>query len=330
MEWAIISMWNDNVLARGLSDKISEEGLSKITKYLKSQQIRGSARKVGNNEVQVTTWWKKYSNEHTPKTDIVIGKHRISLKTGRAQLMSGSLQGDTKATFMAAVERSKEKTELISEVLSMIDKMPKTILSEVDPVSNETIKNDVIEKVERMNKKLNIKMKKLFENNENIKMKFVEEAMTGRKKFGEDSIGFADSVLYCEPNGLAILHKTSDKSYIKKVASKTNLNISFKSNTIKKMVDGEFVQSGRKSYSVARLAVGIVDQIKRSKLNDSVMLDENIIMDIWNKIKEWMISFINEVKEWIGDSFEKLLEFLGLLDDEDGIIVNVYGNVDFS
>jgi hypothetical protein len=321
MEPAIISMWNRNVLPRGLSSSINRDGLTSIINYMSEKNIDGEAVKVKNSEVSVTTWWGQYSTDHTPKTDISIGKYNISLKTGNAQLMSGSLKGDAKATFLTAVNKTNKRTQLIKEILTLIEEIPKGIVVSNDPEDN---RKKVLTKVSKMNKMLSEKMADFFEKDTDTKIEFTREAMTGLEKFGSKSIGCANYILYCQPDGKnTALHKTSNDSYIKKVSNTTKLNVSFKSNLIKKMVDGENIPVARRSYSVVRLAVGLYENININtrNLNNNDMLNENVITDLYNKIKEWFITFFNKVKEWIGNSFERLLEFLGFMDDEDGVDV---------
>jgi hypothetical protein len=329
MEMAIVSMWNTGKLYKGLSP-LTDDDVQKIVKYLKSQKIKGNARKVKNDEVSSTDLWKELSKstEHTPKTDIAIGDTKISLKTGKAQLMSGSISHDAKACFLVAVKKSKESEEMIKKITSMIDRIPKEVKLE----QGETT-SDLLEKVKIQNRKMTLFMRKYFENNEKVLFEFVKEAATGKTKFvgsGGNELGKADYLLYCEPDGnTAILHDLKENNYLKKLSKQVKISISFKSNSMKKRVDGEIITVGRRSYSVFRLMTGLFNQYKKEcreyQLKGNI-LTESILVDIWDKITNWFTKTWSEIKEWIGNSFTRLLEFLEI-DDMD---VEFNNHIDFS
>ena len=221
MEKAIVSMWNDGKLDKKLSP-LTYDNMQQIIKYLKKQKIKGTARKVENKDVTSTALWKELSssNEHTPKTDIAIGNTKISVKTGKAQLVSGSISNDAKACFLVAVKKSNVSTDIIEEVSKMINRIPKSIISD----ENEET-NDVLDKVRKQNRKMTLFMRDYFENNENVLYQFVKEAATGMTKFvgtGGNELGKADYLLYCEPNGTAILH-AFNTSYLKKLSKQINM-----------------------------------------------------------------------------------------------------------
>ena len=329
MERAIVSMWNNGTVSHKLNVGIKRDGVVKIVDYLKKEIRKGEARKVKNTEVSVTDWWSNYSKEHTPKTDLEIGTYRISVKTGPAQLMSGVLKGDTKATFMTAIENTHNKSQLMRQIISMIEDIPKAVV--ISRENPEESKLKYLRHINKMNKELEGIMKTFFEKNPATNFEFVKEAMTGKRKFGTTSIGCAQYVLYCEPNGHAILHPIKS-SYIKKVTDTTKMNVSFKSTSVKKVIDGNVIKVAQRKFSVVRLATGIVDKFNEevSSYNGTI-LSESILLDIWNKITTWFSKMFSKIKEWIGDSMEKLLEFLGFLDDDDNIEVNIDdSSVDFS
>jgi len=333
MEKAIISMWNSDRMSGKLNVGIKRQGVSEIVDYLR-KEIKGNveARKVLKSEVSVSDWWKEYSNEHTPKTDIAIGDYNISLKTGPAQLMSGVLKGDTRATFMTAVEKTHNKTVLMKEIIDRIEKIKGSIIVPEEESEDKKLKVlKTLKKVNKMNKELEGMMKTFFEKNQNTKIEFVKEAMTGDRKFGKKSIGRAEYVLYCETNGNSILHPIN-QGYVKKVSNTVKMNVSFKSSSVQKVIDGEKTKVGQRKYSVVRLATGIVDKFNEEvEMYNGVMLTEGILSDIWNKVSSWFEKVFTQIKNWIGDSMERLLEFLGFLDDEDSIEVDIDDSgVDFS
>ena len=62
------------------------------------------AEQYGRAKSSLTKFWSSYgATDTTPKTDILIGNKRLSLKIGMAQLMSGG-PAESKATFFAALK----------------------------------------------------------------------------------------------------------------------------------------------------------------------------------------------------------------------------------
>ena len=87
------------------SDKVGE----RIAKKLK---LKGLGGKMPKNIYQASAQWNKYfapgkakGSTLTPKTDIIVGKKRISVKTGDAVLMSGEAKEAT-ATFYTAIDNT--------------------------------------------------------------------------------------------------------------------------------------------------------------------------------------------------------------------------------
>ena len=75
----------------------------------------------------------------TPKTDLIIGNRRISLKTGDAQLMSGG-QAEASATFYVAAETSKQSLDKSVKALGkqMDNLLPSTDLSKLGIKGSKT------------------------------------------------------------------------------------------------------------------------------------------------------------------------------------------------
>ena len=71
-----------------------------VKKHFKLGNVK--AEQYGRAKSSLTGEWKKYgATDTTPKTDILIGNKRLSLKIGMAQLMSGG-KSESLATFYAA------------------------------------------------------------------------------------------------------------------------------------------------------------------------------------------------------------------------------------
>ena len=138
-EEVIVAAWNGTPEPK--TNSIAPGAGKNIVKYLKAQNITGeSASKLATKGVEVTSDWSKFwlpesvpPTTKTPKTDILIGKNRISLKMGPAQLMSGG-PNESKATFYAAL-KSMEKSgqdvdsELFKDIWSKISTLTKGAIS---------------------------------------------------------------------------------------------------------------------------------------------------------------------------------------------------------
>ena len=101
------------------SDKVGE-------KIIKSLKLSGKGS-FPKNSYPATSEWNTYfgpggakGSTLTPKTDLLVGNKRISLKTGDAQLMSGG-PPEARATFYSAAKKSGTlKTQLIKEYKQII------------------------------------------------------------------------------------------------------------------------------------------------------------------------------------------------------------------
>ena len=124
-EAAIVIGWHEN---NGVKFNLSSSGISpKVYKTVMSnpqaldagkkmaQQIAkhfgnagAKAEQYGRAKSSLTSFWKSFgASDTTPKTDILIGDKRLSLKIGLAQLMSGG-QAESMATFYAALNATPE------------------------------------------------------------------------------------------------------------------------------------------------------------------------------------------------------------------------------
>ena len=117
MEAALVAAANNDKKAKFKDPTVSVANAKKV---LKSQKIKGKG-KFPSSRYEVTKEWASYfdggkvpSATKTPKTDIIIGKNYISLKTGDAQLMSGQ-RPEAQATFYAAMKKT-DNTALLKKV----------------------------------------------------------------------------------------------------------------------------------------------------------------------------------------------------------------------
>ena len=89
----------------------AQEAGRKIANYIlkNNPKLAGAdAEQYGRASTKLTSFWTLYgASNKTPKTDILIGNMRFSLKIGVAQLMSGG-KAESTATFYAALKNSDD------------------------------------------------------------------------------------------------------------------------------------------------------------------------------------------------------------------------------
>lgn len=290
------------------------------------------AEQYGRAESTLTSFWSGHgATDTTPKTDIIIGDMRLSLKMEMAQLMSGG-RSESMATYYAALKNSDKKikkdpqfskvTEILESFVTSTlapSKLRPIIKSGTDPVVNaaETAHKDCM-------KELGI----LFENNRDFKIEFAREAMSGYEKYGSSAKAAAEWMLIAKKDGSAVsIHNVSDDAYCEKIADRMKLQArfktsgrtlaSFKSSTNKKGKTGEY-----NFWSVVSL---IVDAMNEALLQQGEMISEWALFD---KIKKKVTGLVSKtwgaVKRFILRGVSKLMKFLGLVPE-----ISVKTNVKF-
>ena len=329
MEAALVAAANKDKKAKFKDPEVTVAGAMKV---LKREKISGKG-KFPSSRYDVTKEWASFfdgkvpSSTKTPKTDIIIGKNRISLKTGNAQLMSGQ-RPEANATFFAAM-KSVDNTALLKKIEKEIGQL-KTSFKLTDKKGKQihgnksdlvgTAKGKVFKEIDEFHTQFKNDLRKAFNQNSSFAEEFTFEAMTGMQKFG-NNIGTADSFLITNKAGSkSAFHKVKSASdkYVKKIASQVKPDVKFKSSSVK----GSANKSGDKVYSfwaTVGLGVKMVLDEGFEQIEKELMTED--IADVWNKLKDKVgnlfnkfISYIMEkfaqAKEWIGDNFKRLMEYM--------------------
>jgi len=305
----IIAAWNDTPLPN-LHTVDSAAGHN-IVDYLKKQSVTGHASKLVHGP-NVTPEWSQFwlpnsvpGSTKTPKTDIIIGKTRISVKKGPAQLMSGG-QNESKATFFAAVQSIKAvEDDLLSDIESKLDQLTQSSVA-AGEVADQIKKgqDDLLVKANKINNDIKALMRDAFTNNKEFRRAFVREAMTGNVKFGDTSEATAEYVLSTDAKGdKPQLHKTDDAAFLDKVASKTSVTVRFKSTSVK----SKGVKTGEYRYwSVVSLGVKKLDE----EFNQyEGILTEGVISSLFAKVKQFIVSLLDKAIMWMKQSIQNVIEF---------------------
>lgn len=181
----------------------------------------------------ITEFWKGHGAKNkTPKTDIIIGDKRLSLKIGMAQLMSGG-KAEATATLYSALDKSMigQSTQVNRVTNIFEDFVTSSICSGKIRPMIKSGRNKLVNQGERAHKELMRELGVLFEENEKFKIEFAREAMSGIMKFGENSNASAEFVVSTNHNGLDTnVISVHDDEYCKKIADTMKLQARFKTS----------------------------------------------------------------------------------------------------
>lgn len=294
-------------------------------------KLTGKADRTGGGSVGVTDLWSQYwapqsvpASTKTPKTDIVIGGKRISLKAGPdAQLMSGGVNEST-ATFYAAVDQmGKDKlTGIYGKIEdAILNLAPARVAGGKLADVIKTGEDKLVTKADKAHKVLMKDMNSLFKSDPEFGYEFCYEAMTGDVKFGNAAGGkggtpwaAASHMLVCEFDGSKpSIHAAGDRSYVNKIVNNTKVSVRFKTSSEKR--GGE--KTGQYKYwSVIGLITSKLTEefeYENSLLTEGEVLTENIITKVFKKVLDFAKGLWNKVLDFVKKSTKNLMEFLGFI-----------------
>lgn len=334
MEKVIVSAAGGPKFKSGLiknSDKVGK-------KIVSSLKLSGKG-KFPKNKYPASKKWNTYfgpggakGSTLTPKTDFVIGKRRISLKTGDAQLMSGG-PPEASATFYVAAETSKQSLDKSVKALGKhIDNLlPSTDLAKMGIKGSKTdleqagkfAEVEILKKADEAHQAFKKDLRKIFSSNPKFAQAFTYEAMTGRVKF-DNSEGTADYFLVTDYQGNAQGHQVTsmNDSYVKKIAQQVKPDVKFKSSqNVSSQLKSPTNPKGKTGYYTFWSAVGLgVKMIVEEEIKNADLLTEgvfDVIKRAYNKVKNWFEGFWNKIKEIVSQSWEALIKFMALEPDVD-------------
>ena len=277
------------------------------------------AEQYGRAKSSLTSFWKSYgATDTTPKTDILIGNKRLSLKIGLAQLMSGG-QAESSATFYAALKSVPKlaKNSQFKKVQQIFEGFVKSTLApgQLRPIIKKG-DNPVVNAAEKVHKDCMKELGVLFETSSDFKIAFAREAMSGYEKYGQKSNSAAEFMVVASKDGRSVsIHSVNDDKYCMQIANKMRLQARFKTSSRK--IGGQ--KTGEYNFwSVVSL---IVDAMAAS---ESEALTEGILDVIKRKAKSIYSSVISKVLSFIQSGIQRMMKFLGLTPE-----VNVNKNITF-
>jgi hypothetical protein len=272
------------------------------------------AEQYGRAKSSLTSFWKSYgATDTTPKTDILIGKQRLSLKIGLAQLMSGG-QAESLATFYAALKTTpKLKSDpQFKKVNKIFESFVKSTLApgQLRPIIKKGT-NPVVNAAEKAHKDCMKELGMLFEKSPDFQIAFAREAMSGYEKYGKDSNSAAEFMVVASADGKKVsIHSVDDDAYCQKIASKMRLQARFKTSgqTAKAKVTKANPKGKTGKYNFWSVVSLIVDAMSASEKEE---LQEGILDVIKSKVKSIYFKIVSKVKGFITNSVNNLMTFLG-------------------
>jgi hypothetical protein len=339
-EAAIVIGWHNinnqtfNLSKSGINEKIYVN-VSSMPKVIQAGEriaqaikdhfgMRGTekAEQYGRAKSGLTEFWKSHgATDTTPKTDILIGDKRLSLKIGNAQLMSGG-KSESTATFYAAMENSQiNESAQIQNVMSILENFVTASLapSQLRPIIKSG-ENELVNKGEKAHKEIMAELGKLFQENKQFKIEFAREAMSGFMKYGQNSNASAEFMVVSDHSGSSTKIKSVyDDVYCEKIADKMRLQARFKTSSRK--IGGE--KTGEYNFwSVVSLIVNAMDE-EVQQSGDT--LNENAFMRVFQKVRGKLTGLIIKAKSLIKKASKNLLKFFGTEPE-----IKVKTEIDFS
>jgi len=273
-------------IVRGINGEEVPDNISKIIGYLHSVGVDGPARHIGSKKYSVTPEWAVYSNKKSaPKTDIIIGDKKISVKSkNNFQIMDAN-----KNELLALFYCSANNTDILKSRLSkiIIDSIEKLTYNQI---SNSTVgksrkENPIIREADIIHKELRENIEHAFAINLMFKKNFIQEVLCGRYKFGSDSEASATHILLLSDDDIIFSH--INNRIINMFMNKIDVDVSFSSRPVKGIGS-----AGKYTYwSVVRMIV--------NDLSEKLLFEPKRIKNIINHILSLFVS-IKHILYFIG------------------------------
>jgi|GEM_PF-2564499 len=261
------------------ADKAMYQGALKAIKDNKTYFRGKSAYKLKRDYI-TTSFWKSFgATDNTPKTDVMLGSARVSVKAGNAQLLSAG-KNESEATLAGAIKTapSVQKLPLYKELQNTISQFVQVGYTKTGTVGGalKKGKNADINKAEVFHKKAMELLKQLFTSSKEFKIAFTKEAMSGREKFGAGSPACATYVLSTSANFTSPQLHIIDNNYSDKVGDQVRIQVRFKSTSEKLKRE----KTGRYRYWSA--LSGIIDpsKLKEEDLTEQGSTELPIDVDV--------------------------------------------------
>ena len=299
----------------------------RIAKKLK---LTGLGGKMPDNTYPASAAWNEYfkpgkakGSTLTPKTDIMVGKYKISVKTGDAVLMSGEKKEAT-ATFYTAMDKAGNVNDAVKKLQGHIDSLlPSTDMTKYNIKGNKTelekagklAEIEILRKADEAHHAFKEDLRDVFKNSPDFAREFTFEAMTGKVKFN-DNDGTATHFLVTDFDGLRpTMHKVTKSSdkYVSKIMKYVNPDVTFKSGQKVKTKAGKKTKTGFYTFwSAVKIGVEMIveEEIKNANLLTEGIID--VIKRTFKKALSWIRDFFGKIYKFISKSFKRVFDFMDI------------------
>lgn len=255
---ALTSSQVEREIVKGINGESVDAEIQPILDYLHRFGIRGTARHIGSKQFSVTPEWTEHNpSKSLPKTDLIIGDMKISMKTkDRYQIMNANRNESLAIFTTVADDMSLIKTKISKDIISNLQDFVLHAVSK-STVGKARSTDPVMLAAKETHEELTRNLEILFSNNALFKRGFIKEVLTGELKFGSSSDASATHILTLTPNEMVL--NPIDDGFVSKISSNVMLNVSFSSSASK----GIEAKGKYRYWSVIRM---IVDHLFESKL----------------------------------------------------------------
>jgi len=262
-----------------------ENDLLRLKIFLEKNGISGKVEQIGNNRVNSIKEWVdiagKKNNKVQPKTDLVIGNKKISLKYGGDTSGGNYSQGSSKALFFLCMNKN-EKLNLEKEFINLLENEIGRKLPEPYTGMNQIQDTDISLYDTYHSIQLNAEktLNDFMNNNIEIRKRMVKEMLGGQIRFN-NSKASADYILKFSEKREIFLYDLNNDSTILDLSQKMKFRTRWSKNQ-----QSMLFQMGTK------------------------MLREDFLIEI--SLKAFFKMTMKKIKEFLKIGIHKFLEFIGL------------------
>ena len=279
-----------------------------------------------------------------PKTDIMFGDHRVSVKMDTTiQLASG--QGSSTAAMMRGIMKQMLQDPALKEQLEQ--EVLEGIIERVENIPTKMIDPKNLEKALERKPKAAMEMMKdgelleernwktwqennkkaivqdvtnFVENNPKFQFILVEEALTGKRTFGEASLATADYM--CGPG----FYGPIDDAYVKKIAAVTKIDVRAKSRsgitsaTVRFDAPSMSKMAAMKAEENLSEGAVVIEEGLRQTFSRAKEAFKGVKEKVLGFATKWLNKFKSMVKGWFKKNIDKVVE--GAIQDIEVDIIN--------
>ena len=297
--------------------------------FVKELKIKGLLKQLGSSTLDTNKDWKGVNK--TPKTDLIYGKQKISLKKfGGSQLMSAG-KAESISTFEAAMSMysidKSGKTKVNNVMEEIENRMGKlstaTTISRLEDLRDSGKKlskadEAAIEEMEGLQLEadfLNKKLDSLFQD-QTFKQYFCWEAATGETKFKPSPKGISNKLVVFKETGSIsnTLALDSPDNAGKTIASKNSFYVSFKTGGSKSKPYLSLRTKGFKPNLTEQISFRdiVLDELSKSEYGQTLLVESNLQQldefQIFNRLVAKVKSVAGTIKNKVKNIYNAIMK----------------------